>query len=225
MSNTALPAFGLPTAGVWWPGRTLALSDNEYCYALDETASNGRKLMAKLAGYAASSTRDESLGVVLLSFAPLPVHGGIDYSGAVGRASDIIKWISSHLFKPYHTPFPLINDGGLRALFFLNVHSRGSHTIKISKVKGHDTEGLQHLDDLRRDAAVGNQIADAIATEARKQMFSLALVKYADYLAHHVKSYIIFCFSYSCHYCSYSHCFVYIPHSYCFEYWSQWGAA
>ena len=76
--------------------------------------------------------------------------------------------------------------------FFHNVHARGAHSFRVSKIRGHDADGLCHQDLARQRIAVGNSIADSVTKEARNKMFSDAICNLADYLADRFHVYVIF---------------------------------
>ena len=72
-SHPKLPHYGLATAAVWWPGRSLQampLTQLEREYGHVREHSDGISVAAHLQGYDPSFTRAELLRVVLALFSP-----------------------------------------------------------------------------------------------------------------------------------------------------------
>ena len=79
---------------------------------------------------------------------------GVDNKNVVDHVSHLLsaKWRGR--------PFPLVKDGDLLQYLADILHRRGRNTVRVCKVKGHATEGMVARQQVRREALVGNNLAD-----------------------------------------------------------------
>ena len=130
-------------------------------HATQETL--GLRLAHLVGGRAGRSTRTELAAALIAIACDGPMHIGTDSKAFRDRA---VRYLA-HLRDPSASPLRIatIADGDLWDLFLRCAASKGPHSIRISKVKGHVTDDMvasgmheaQHKD--------GNDRADAAATE------------------------------------------------------------
>eukprot|EP00973_Karenia_brevis_P031835 4392719-Karenia_brevis.AAC.1 len=72
------PRLALSNAGIWWPGRTGELDDNEVAFTHYQRRTEGIEAYAALHGASTSSARPELLALILAMLAPRAMHVAID---------------------------------------------------------------------------------------------------------------------------------------------------
>ena len=108
-THPKMPQFGVATAAVWWPGRSLStcpLTQFEHTYGHVRELQGGVAIAAHLEGYDPSSTRAELLGVVLALFSPLTFRLAIDSAATLHRAWRIQDWLPRN-FSSFTAQLPL----------------------------------------------------------------------------------------------------------------------
>eukprot|EP00973_Karenia_brevis_P005094 699728-Karenia_brevis.AAC.1 len=73
-----VPRLALSNAGVWWPSRKSALTDQEIVFAHHNIRREGIEAFAALHGASTSSARPELLAMILAMLAPEAMHIAID---------------------------------------------------------------------------------------------------------------------------------------------------
>ena len=128
-----------------------------------------------------------------MSLAPIPVHGALDNLAACRRAQAIIKWVDENPGLPFPLLFELMHDGDLWKLFFNNLVARGPCTIKIVKVKGHDSLAAdENPDEDRLRNIQGNNKSDELAKRASRDYGPQDVIALGNYLVWRNETYIKF---------------------------------
>ena len=99
-THPKMPQFGIATAAVWWPGRSLRmhpLTQLERTYGHSRELQDGIAVAAYLEGYDPSSTRAELLGLILALFSPMSCRLAIDSAATLHRAWRIQDWLARHI--------------------------------------------------------------------------------------------------------------------------------
>ena len=118
----------------------------------------------------------------MASLAPMPVLGALDNLAAQRSATHLIDWVNEHGARKYPKHFELLKNGDLLQMLHVTLLARGPNTIKMIKVKGHDTLTEGVVDEARRIAAYGNQQSDELAKRARRDFAPAHILRLADYL-------------------------------------------
>ena len=212
-THPKLPQFGLATAAVWWPGRSLAtnpLTQLEQMYGHVNVLTNGITIAAHLPGYDPSSTRAEILGLILALFSPMACRLAIDSAATLNKAGRIQDWLTRNLttfsarlplsvsetlqHQPLGRHFNLCTNGDLWHIMHRQLLHRGPNTIVFVKTKGHALEDhafLRRHPELRQEA-IGNDKADNAAKQARATCFNSHVVRLSDTLAERTGKYTLF---------------------------------
>ena len=151
-THPKLPQFGLATAAVWWPGRSLhtcPLTQLEHTYGIVSTFHNGVAIAAHLEGYDPSSTRAELLGLILALFSPLTCRLAIDSAAFLHRAWKVQDWLFRNIstfasrlplsvsdtwqHRPLGRHFNLCTNGDLWHIMHRQLLHRGPSTVVFVK--------------------------------------------------------------------------------------------
>ena len=87
-------------------------------------------------------------------------------------------------------PLSLQREGDLWSIFWDLVHARGSHSVHLTKVKGHASDNFVRGDTQLQQHKRGNDRADHLATIARKDCHGDLLQFLSDYAAGRFNSYV-----------------------------------
>ena len=118
-----------------------------------------------------SSTRAELAGLVMAAHTNRPLHIGIDNKAVVDKAN-LLKSKAEKLEeegkvdpkKILKKHWGLQTDGDLWEAYWRALRSRGSKSIKVTKVKGHATKEQVEEGKVRIEDKIGNDKADLAAT-------------------------------------------------------------
>ena len=112
-THPKLPQFGLATAAVWWPARSLRtypLTQLEEDYGHVRGHPNWIAVFAHAEGYDPPSTRVGLLGVILSLSSPICCRLAIDSAATLSRAERIQSWLALH-YSTFSARLPQ-SDGG-----------------------------------------------------------------------------------------------------------------
>ena len=183
--------WSLGTFGVFWPGRQQhgqPFHNLETTYAQCKFTYKGAELHGCLDTPSCSSTRAETVAGIVALCACWPVNIASDSKAFVIRFRNTMNDIKMGLPEPRWSQ---CNDGDLWNQIWIILRSRGPHSVRVTKVKGHAT--IQHL----VDGAVEpidkycNDMADSLATYAREHR-SDNMGRISDFFAQRHKYYVSF---------------------------------
>ena len=210
-THPKLPQFGIATAAVWWPGRSLSaspLTQLEITYGHIRELQGGVTVAAHLEGYDPSSTRAELLGLIFAIFSPMTCRLAIDSAATLHRAWRIQDWLARHISSfsarlslsvndtlqpmPLGKNYNLCTNGDLWHTMHRQLLHRGPNTVIFVKTKGHeDPSFLRRFSELRQEA-LGNDQADKAARHARSICFNPNVIRLSDVLAERTEKYTLF---------------------------------
>ena len=111
-----------------------------------------------------SVQRAEMWGVILALQSSGAVHLGVDNLGAVRHVGRLLDG------RHGSVPFELLKDGDLLLLLERMLQLRGQDTVRISKVKAHDDEGMVLDGRVREVDKVGNDAVDEAVHFGRRRV-------------------------------------------------------
>ncbi|WP_353239659.1 hypothetical protein, partial [Limnohabitans sp.] len=114
-------------------------------------------LWGQLDGHPISSTRSEGWGLIAAHMLPIPVHVGVDNSGADSNANKIL----SGEFNLARRPWGMRPDGDVWGLLHSLIVQRGVGATRVTKVRGHATSAMVDSGAVRRQDMMGNYAAAA----------------------------------------------------------------